>query len=61
MYSFFSYYLIGIGVIKEKRKPFLEETFELCKNSDKVLFGAFGNSEFDNNTLAKIISKQELL
>lgn len=53
--------LIGAIAIRKTGDPFPEETFDLCKNSDAVLFGAIGDPEYDNNPRAKIRPEQGLL
>lgn len=41
--------------------PFPEETFQLCKASDAVLFAAVGDTKFDNDPTAKVRPEQGLL
>jgi 3-isopropylmalate dehydrogenase len=53
--------LIGAVAIDETGNPFPEETLELCKNSDAVLFGAIGDPKYDNDPKAKIRPEQGLL
>lgn len=57
----FEYGLVGAAAIRATGDPFPEETFELCKNSDAILFGAIGDPEFDNNPKAKVRPEQGLL
>lgn len=54
------------GVIKAHaidvcKNPFSQEKYDLCMNSCAVLFGAIGNSKYDNDTKAKFIPEQRLL
>ncbi len=57
----FSFGLVGAAAIRATGNPFPDETFELCKNADAVLFGAIGDPEFDNNPKAKVRPEQGLL
>jgi len=52
---------IGAVAIRKTGKPFPEETFQLCENSDAILFGAVGDPEFDNNPVVTIRPEQGLL
>lgn len=53
--------LVGAIAIDKKGDPLPEETLELCKSSDAVLFGAIGDPKFDNNPDAKVRPEQGLL
>jgi 3-isopropylmalate dehydrogenase len=53
--------LVGASAIDKIGNPFPEETYELCKNSDAVLFGAIGHPKYDNNPKAKVRPEQGLL
>lgn len=53
--------LAGAAAIDAVGDPFPEETFEICKNSDAVLFSAVGDTRFDNNPAAKVRPEQGLL
>ena len=53
--------LVGAAAIDATGNPFPEETFELCKNSDAVLFGAIGDPKYDNDPKAKVRPEQGLL
>ena len=55
------YGLVGGAAIDKTGNPFPDETFELCKNSDAVLFGAIGDPKYDNNPKARIRPEQGLL
>ncbi|MDO5607040.1 MAG: 3-isopropylmalate dehydrogenase [Capnocytophaga sp.] len=52
---------VGAIAIKETGSPLPEETLDVCKTSDAVLFGAIGDPEFDNNPDAKVRPEQGLL
>lgn len=61
-YNFeFEQALIGAIAIDETGNPLPEETVQLCKNSDAVLFGAIGDPKYDNNPNAKVRPEQGLL
>ncbi|RNA62386.1 3-isopropylmalate dehydrogenase [Chryseobacterium nematophagum] len=61
-YTFqFKYGLIGAEAISKTGNPLPEETLEICKESDAVLFGAIGDPSFDNNPDAKVRPEQGLL
>ncbi len=61
-YNFeFEQALIGAIAIDETENPLPEETLQLCKNSDAVLFGAIGDPKYDNNPNAKVRPEQGLL
>ena len=53
--------LAGASAIRAVGNPFPKATFELCKDSDAVLFSAVGDPEFDNNPSAKVRPEQGLL
>jgi 3-isopropylmalate dehydrogenase len=53
--------LVGAAAIRATGNPFPDETFDLCKKSDAILFGAIGDPEFDNNPRAKVRPEQGLL
>lgn len=57
----FEYALTGASAIEAVGDPFPEETFQLCKDSDAVLFSAVGDPKFDNDPTAKIRPEQGLL
>jgi len=52
---------VGASAIDETGNPFPEETFQLCMNSNAVLFGAIGDPKYDNNPKAKTRPEQGLL
>ena len=57
----FTHALVGAVAIDETGNPFPDETFELCKRSDAVLFGAIGDPKYDKNPKAEIRPEQGLL
>jgi len=52
---------VGASAIDQVGDPFPEETFQLCMNSDAVLFGAIGDPKYDNDPKAKVRPEQGLL
>lgn len=53
--------LCGAHAIDEVGDPFPEETFQICKDADAVLFAAVGDPKFDNDPTAKVRPEQGLL
>ena len=53
--------LCGAHAIDEVGDPFPEETFQICKEADAVLFASVGDPKFDNNPTAKVRPEQGLL
>ncbi len=53
--------LCGAHAIDEVGNPFPEETYEVCKEADAVLFAAVGDPRFDNDPTAKVRPEQGLL
>jgi len=53
--------LVGATAIDAVGDPFPEDTFQLCMDSDAVLFGAIGDPKYDNDPKAKIRPEQGLL
>ncbi len=53
--------LVGAIAIDKTGNPFPDETFELCKGSDAVLFGAIGDPKYDNDPTARVRPEQGLL
>ena len=53
--------LVGAAAIDATGNPFPDETFELCKDSDAVLFSSVGDPKYDNNPTAKVRPEQGLL
>ncbi|HUS86365.1 MAG TPA: 3-isopropylmalate dehydrogenase [Bacteroidales bacterium] len=52
---------VGAAAIRSDNDPFPLATYDLCKSSDAVLFGAIGDPEYDNNPRAKVRPEQGLL
>jgi 3-isopropylmalate dehydrogenase len=57
----FTHGLVGAVAIDKTGNPLPDETLELCKSSDAVLFGAIGDHKYDNNPAAKVRPEQGLL
>jgi 3-isopropylmalate dehydrogenase len=57
----FRYGETGASAIDKTGDPFPEDTFELCRESDAVLFGAIGHPKYDNDPKAKVRPEQGLL
>ncbi len=53
--------LVGACAIDVTGNPFPDDTFELCKGADAVLFGAIGDPKYDNDPKAKVRPEQGLL
>ncbi len=53
--------LCGAAAIKKTGNPFPEETYDVCRTSDAVLFAAVGESAYDNDPTAKVRPEQGLL
>ncbi|UGU16210.1 3-isopropylmalate dehydrogenase [Sinomicrobium kalidii] len=53
--------LAGAIAIDKTGDPLPDETLELCKKSDAVLFGAIGDPKYDNDPKAKVRPEQGLL
>ncbi len=52
---------VGAIAIDKHNDPLPEETLELCKNTDAILFGAIGHPKYDNDPSAKVRPEQGLL
>ncbi len=52
---------MGACAIEKTGNPLPEETIEICKNADAILFGALGDPKYDNDPTAKIRPEQGLL
>tara|TARA_R110002073_G_scaffold14554_1_gene59287 strand:+ start:58752 stop:59870 length:1119 start_codon:yes stop_codon:yes gene_type:complete len=52
---------VGAIAIDKTGDPLPEETLNLCKNTDAVLFGAIGHPKYDNDPSAKVRPEQGLL
>jgi 3-isopropylmalate dehydrogenase len=57
----FNHGLVGAIAIDKTGNPLPEETLDLCKSSDAVLFGAIGDPKYDNDPSAKVRPEQGLL
>lgn len=57
----YEYALCGADAIDKTGNPFPDETFEVCKNADAVLFSAVGDPKYDNDPTAKVRPEQGLL
>ena len=57
----YKYALCGADAIDKVGDPFPEETYEICREADAVLFSAVGDPKFDNNPNAKVRPEQGLL
>mgnify|MGYP001828298587 CR=1 FL=1 len=53
--------LTGAAAIDAVGEPYPDETHEICKNSDAVVFGAIGHPNYDNDPTATIRPEQGLL
>ncbi|WP_115460699.1 3-isopropylmalate dehydrogenase [Winogradskyella aurantiaca] len=52
---------VGAIAIDNYNDPLPDETLELCKSSDAILFGAIGHPKYDNDPSAKVRPEQGLL
>ncbi|MCM1504738.1 MAG: 3-isopropylmalate dehydrogenase [Muribaculum sp.] len=57
----FEYGIVGAAAIDAVGDPFPEQTYELCKRNDAVLFSAVGDPKYDNDPTAKVRPEQGLL
>lgn len=57
----YNYAAVGATAIDQTGEPLPDETLELCKASDAVLFGAIGHPRYDNDPSAKVRPEQGLL
>lgn len=53
--------LTGAAAIDAVGEPYPDDTHEICKSSDAVLFGAIGDPKFDNDPTATVRPEQGLL
>lgn len=53
--------LCGADAIDKVGDPFPEETYQICREADAVLFAAVGHPKFDNDPTAKVRPEQGLL
>ena len=52
---------VGAIAIDQTGNPLPEETLDVCKNTDAILFGAIGDPKYDNDPTAKVRPEQGLL
>ena len=57
----YAYGLMGADAIDKTGNPLPDETLEICRQSDAVLFGAIGHPKYDNDPTAKVRPEQGLL
>ena len=57
----YKYAICGAYAIDKVGNPFPQETFEICRDADAVLFSAVGDPKFDNDPTAKVRPEQGLL
>ncbi|WP_233900345.1 3-isopropylmalate dehydrogenase [Tenacibaculum piscium] len=53
--------LMGACAIDATGNPLPEQTIDLCRKSDAILFGAIGDPKYDNDPTAKVRPEQGLL
>lgn len=53
--------LVGASAIDKTGNPLPEETISICDKADAILFGAIGNTKYDDNPTAEIRPEQGLL
>ncbi len=52
---------MGACAIDATGNPLPEETLDVCKTTDAILFGAIGHPKYDNDPSAKVRPEQGLL
>ena len=57
----YEYAICGADAIDKVGDPFPEETYQICKDSDAVLFSAVGDPKYDNDPTARVRPEQGLL
>lgn len=57
----YAYAIMGADAIDKTGNPLPDETLEVCKQSNAILFGAIGHPKYDNDTTAKVRPEQGLL
>lgn len=55
------YGLVGASAIDATGNPFPDDTLQMCRRSDAVLFSAIGHPKYDNDPTAKVRPEQGLL
>lgn len=58
---YYDYCLMGAVAIDKTGNPLPDETLDVCRESDAVLFGAIGHPKYDNDPTAKVRPEQGLL
>ncbi len=53
--------LVGAAAIDETGNPLPDETLEVCRSSDAILFGSIGDPRYDSNPDAPVRPEQGLL
>ncbi|WP_405564447.1 3-isopropylmalate dehydrogenase [Polaribacter sp. Asnod6-C07] len=53
--------LLGACAIEKTGYPLPQETIDICRNSDAILYGAIGDPKYDNDPSARIRPEQGLL
>ncbi len=57
----YTFALMGACAIDKTGDPLPQETIDICKSNDAILFGAIGDPKYDMDPLAKIRPEQGLL
>jgi 3-isopropylmalate dehydrogenase len=57
----YTYAQMGAVAIESTGNPLPDETIEICKKSDAILFGAIGHPKYDNDPTARVRPEQGLL
>ena len=57
----FEFGLMGADAIDKTGSPLPQETIDICRRANAVLFGAIGHPKYDNNPDAKVRPEQGLL
>lgn len=52
---------LGACAMEVSGDPLPEETIEICRNADAILFGAIGDPKYNNNPIVKVRPEQGLL
>lgn len=53
--------LMGADAIDKTGNPLPDETIDICRNTDAILFGAIGHPKYDKDPTAKVRPEQGLL
>ncbi len=57
----FQYALVGAAAIDKTGNPLPDETLDMCRQCDAILFGAIGDPKYDNDPQATVRPEQGLL